>query len=188
MISFRKNAIKTLSADGFLFGEDMTKFSLLPMPHSDFQHLKLNDYKAKELVFIGELSAAGGLTDFCDTMDSLLGSESVYGLKFTFIGSLNTVNGIGSKEYIQLRSSKWESNKIDWEVIADSSMKKAVDYVNTENAGRLAVISSNSDFSSVMKNNFDFYGVPYVRSDMSNQIKDSIFAGGNFFKFLTISS
>jgi hypothetical protein len=161
---------------------------LLPLPASDFKHRKLGSFKATELVFIGELSAAGGLKDFCDTMDSLLASGSISSLKFTFFGSLNTVNGLGSKEYIQLRSSKWESSKVEWEVIGDSSMKTAFEYVNAENSGRLAVMPAYSDFSSVMKNNFDFYGLPNVKSDMYNEIKDSIFAGGIFNNLIISSS
>lgn len=175
---FNEEAIKTLSFQGFSL---KGKSSYMSMPPSVFQRQQKNVFKAKEIVFIGELSDVGRVNMFCDAIDEILKSGSASSFKITFTGALMSINGLDFNEYIQLRSSNWASNKIKWEIMAENSVKNTFDYMNSKNAARLAVIDHNSDFSSVMKSNFDFYGVPYVESDFVENIKFALNVGGKLF-------
>ena len=173
---------KQLTADGFEIKDFQKKFSLQEFPSSDFLDFKKTTFKAKELVFIGEISITGGIKDFCDAIDSILQSGIESPFKITFIGGLGTINGLDSKEYIQLRSLKWDSQNIEWGIKDDISVRNALNYVGTDESGRLAIIPSLSDFSSVVKSNFDAFGAPYVENNLIQKITDSLNKGGKKIK------
>ena len=182
-MSSSNDVFDILSLDGFSFSSYKSKFSLLPLPATN-QSLPetTGNINPKELVFLGELSYSGGLKLFCDLIDLLMSYETMPVFKITFIGKSAELNGLNSHEYIQLRSLKWETKNIVWQIKSELSIRDLISYVSKRRNERLVIIPEMVDLYSTMKNQLDCMGVTYVDANfMQNLLKS--FTSGIFLYF-----
>eukprot|EP01090_Pellita_catalonica_P020717 TRINITY_DN7528_c0_g1_i1.p1 TRINITY_DN7528_c0_g1~~TRINITY_DN7528_c0_g1_i1.p1 ORF type:complete len:751 (+),score=97.18 TRINITY_DN7528_c0_g1_i1:206-2254(+) len=122
-------------------------FQRYPLPQ--IQKTPANDEsneKINNLVFSGNLNIEGGLSFFCNLVDSLSGSNEK--LLITFIGEIDEeIQGISSKDYIKIRSSKWDfpiailpvkNMEESLSVLSHTSPENALVVVAPEHANTLA--------------------------------------------------
>jgi O-antigen biosynthesis protein len=95
--------------------------------------------KIRELVFFGRLEARKGLDIFCHALD-LMQRQGTPACSITFLGKKSAMDGVGSAEYIERRSAKWQ---FPWSIKDDLDRSSAIDYL--KEPGKLAVIPSRVD-------------------------------------------
>ncbi|ORY40718.1 hypothetical protein BCR33DRAFT_357335 [Rhizoclosmatium globosum] len=96
-----------------------------------------------ELVFVGEMTNAGGLKVFCDAIDAMISDLSAVKAKITFLGTPGLINDMKSDEYIELRSLNWDAYEVTWKVVVEDDMESMARYLNGK--GRLAVYPALND-------------------------------------------
>lgn len=147
---------------------------VLPFPTSTTPSQKLKSLKqVKELVFVGELSLAGGLKVFCDAIDTLLLAADTFDYQITFMGRSSEISDLQSSEYIELRALNWEADSVKWNMKADVDVKDILAYLSQASMGRLAVMPSIPDISSVVEQELLNAGIPFVGSS-SSSIRDYV--------------
>jgi hypothetical protein len=122
----------------------------------------------KELVFIGDMTMISGLKVFCDSIDALIKERTTFDYKITFIGNENTIMGMSSTEYIQLRAKKWSYRRVTWTVKSDLDMFGILEYMGSVPEGRLAVLPSLVDVSALVEQELLSTGVAFIGSDQSS--------------------
>ncbi|KAJ1565640.1 hypothetical protein HK405_011912, partial [Cladochytrium tenue] len=118
-----------------------------------------------ELVFVGELSSAGGLRAFCDAVDALVSDFGVRGLRLTLVGRPGSIFGFPADEYVELRAANWDRAEVDWRIVRENDPLAAAAYLSGPAAsGRLAVLpgAGSEDAAGAALQALVHAGAPFV--------------------------
>lgn len=155
-----------MASDNILFNPS-DQFHSLRFPSVDRE--KPDSFGAfKEIVFIGDLSIIGGLKAFFDAVDLTVAQNNAFSYQITFIGASSNLLELSSKDYIELRALNWDSLDIKWSIKADMDYASILEYMTAPQSGRLAVMPSLVDVSSVLEQELVNAGVPFIGSTQSS--------------------
>ncbi|HEX8174960.1 MAG TPA: class I SAM-dependent methyltransferase [Pyrinomonadaceae bacterium] len=111
----------------------------------------------KEIVFFGRLEERKGLRLFCNAIHTLRQELAARNITVTFLGKAETCGGMGSLEYIALRSKEWQ---FPVKTLTNLGQPEGLDYLLQ--GEKLAVVASPADNSPCTVYEALAWGIPLL--------------------------
>lgn len=122
--------------------------------------------EVKELVFAGAMTTVDGLKVFCEAIDIVASELAKAGISVTFAGVPNTIDNVPSEEWIDIYAGNWQDYGLEWQIVAVRESSEILEHLS-EKSGRVAVLPSLFDASSVLGQELLFAGFPFIASTES---------------------